>query len=58
MFRYFVAADWIFADPILERDDNEAIDEGNIVEGRTRHAKPEAGSYREPGDEEGLPTDD
>jgi hypothetical protein len=36
------------------RDDNEAIDESNIVDGRTRGAKP-SGGYREPGDEEGLP---
>lgn len=38
-----------------ERDDNEAIDKSNIVEGRTRGAQPEAGSYREPGDSEALP---
>merc|ERR1712093_739452 len=36
------------------RDDNEAIDESNIIDEKTRHAKP-TGSYREPGDEEGLP---
>ncbi|KAH8760130.1 hypothetical protein F5882DRAFT_306193 [Hyaloscypha sp. PMI_1271] len=35
------------------RDDNEAIDSANIVDGRTRGAKP-SGGYREPGDEEGL----
>ncbi|CAN8101994.1 unnamed protein product [Discula destructiva] len=46
------------SDAQLERDDNEAIDKSNIVEGRTRHAKPEGGSYREPGDNEGLPTDE
>lgn len=38
-----------------ERDDNEAIDKSNIVEGRTRGAKPETGTYREPGDGEALP---
>lgn len=38
-----------------ERDDNEAIDKSNIVEDRTRGAKPEGGSYREPGDGEALP---
>ncbi|KAJ0118738.1 hypothetical protein N8I77_001475 [Diaporthe amygdali] len=43
------------SDAQLERDDNEAIDKSNIVDGRTRGAKPEAGSYREPGDGEGLP---
>ena len=42
---------------LLERDDAEAIDESNIVGGRTRGAKP-SGGYTEPGDEEGLPTDD
>ncbi|KAL3428058.1 hypothetical protein PVAG01_01567 [Phlyctema vagabunda] len=42
------------SDEQLIRDDREAIDESNVVEGRTRGAKP-AGSYREPGDEEGLP---
>ena len=40
---------------IIERDDAEAIDESNIIGGgRTRGAKP-SGTYREPGDEEGLP---
>lgn len=42
---------------VLERDDNEAIDKSNIVEGRTRGAKPDGGSYREPGDEEALPSE-
>lgn len=41
----------------IARDEKEAIDEDNIVEGRTRGAKPDGG-YREPGDEEGLPSDD
>ena len=36
------------------KDDAEAIDQGNVVEGRTRGAKP-SGGYKEPGDEEGLP---
>ena len=41
-----------------ERDDKEAIDKSNIIKGdRTRHAKP-AGTYKEPGDEEGLPGPD
>jgi hypothetical protein len=39
------------------RDDNEAIDQSNIIDGRTRGAKP-AGGYGEPGDEEGLPGPD
>ena len=36
-----------------ERDDKEAINEDNIIDSRTRGAKPEGG-YTEPGDEEGL----
>ena len=40
-----------------EQDDKDAIDESNIVGGRTRGAKP-SGGYTEPGDEEGLPADD
>jgi hypothetical protein len=40
-----------------ERDDKDAIDQSNILEDRTRGAKPEGG-YREPGDEEGLPSED
>ena len=36
------------------RDDNEAIDQSNIIGGRTRGAKP-TGGYTEPGDDEGLP---
>ncbi|KGQ04877.1 hypothetical protein BBAD15_g9891 [Beauveria bassiana D1-5] len=31
----------------LERDENEAIDESNMVKGRTRGAKPRTGSYKE-----------
>lgn len=42
---------------MTEADEKEAIDESNIVDERTRGAKP-SGSYAEPGDEEGLPTDD
>jgi len=38
------------------RDDADAIDESNIIGGRTRGAKP-SGGYREPGDDEGLPSD-
>lgn len=39
----------------VAKDDNEAIDKSNIIEGeRTRSVKP-SGRYREPGDEEGLP---
>ncbi|KAH6898242.1 hypothetical protein B0T10DRAFT_555574 [Thelonectria olida] len=43
-------------DAQLEKDDAEAIDTRNIMKERTRHAQPE-GSYREPGDTEGLPDD-
>ena len=40
------------------RDDTEAINPDNIVDGgRTRGAKP-SGAYTEPGDEEGLPAND
>lgn len=35
------------------KDDADAIDQSNIVDGRTRGAKP-AGGYTEPSDEEGL----
>lgn len=42
-------ANWIAA-----RDDADAIDQGNVIGGRTRGAKP-SGGYREPSDEEGLP---
>jgi len=38
----------------VARDDKDAIDQGNVINERTRHAKP-SGGYREPGDEEGLP---
>ncbi|KAG4421814.1 hypothetical protein IFR04_005064 [Cadophora malorum] len=49
-----VDAETADSDEQLARDDNEAIDESNIIDEKTRHAKP-TGSYREPGDEEGLP---
>lgn len=42
---------------LLEADDTEAIDKSNIIDERTRGAS-KTGQYREPGDEEGLPTDD
>ncbi|GJN69207.1 hypothetical protein PLIIFM63780_000605 [Purpureocillium lilacinum] len=45
------------SDAQLERDDAEAIDKSNIIKERTRHAEPQGG-YREPGDNEGIPTDD
>ena len=43
-----------FANVIAAKDDSDAIDQSNIVDGRTRGAKP-SGGYTEPGDEEGLP---
>ncbi|KAL2433553.1 hypothetical protein ABEF95_005705 [Exophiala dermatitidis] len=46
------------SDEQLVRDDNEAIDESNIIDDRTRGATKKAGTYREPGDEEGLPGPD
>ncbi|KAI4869724.1 hypothetical protein F4820DRAFT_365265 [Hypoxylon rubiginosum] len=42
----------------LGRDEREAIDTANIIDDRTRHAKPVTGTYRLPGDDEGLPVDD
>ncbi|EAA26855.1 hypothetical protein GE21DRAFT_5148 [Neurospora crassa] len=39
------------SDRQLAKDDTEAIDESNIIEEKTRHAKPK-GTYREPSDEE------
>jgi hypothetical protein len=48
-------ADIIYA--TTERDESEAIDQSNVIDSRTRGAKP-SGSYEEPGDEEGLPTND
>ncbi|MCJ1451966.1 hypothetical protein MMC28_002306 [Mycoblastus sanguinarius] len=42
------------SDETLQKDDSDAIDQGNIIDGRTRGAKP-SGGYTEPGDEEGLP---
>lgn len=41
-----------------EKDDKDAIDKDNIVEGKTRGAAKGKGGYREPGDDEGIPTDD
>ena len=40
---------------IIAADENEAIDKSNILGERTRGAAQPAGTYREPGDEEGLP---
>ncbi|KAJ9652371.1 hypothetical protein H2198_008375 [Neophaeococcomyces mojaviensis] len=46
------------SDAALEQDEAEAIDKSNILKGgRTRGAEP-SGSYVEPGDEEGLPSND
>ncbi|KAI6082474.1 hypothetical protein F4821DRAFT_246996 [Hypoxylon rubiginosum] len=42
----------------LGRDEKDAIDTSNIIDDRTRHAKPVTGTYRQPGDDEGLPDDD
>ncbi len=35
---------------VPEQDDEEAISESNILDERTRGAKPDAGSYEEPSD--------
>ncbi|CAG9943999.1 unnamed protein product [Clonostachys rosea f. rosea IK726] len=46
-------------DEQLARDDAEAIDKDNILKGdRTRNAAKPSGTYAEPGDEEGLPSND
>lgn len=42
------------ANVTVAKDDAEAIEQGNVIGGRTRGAKP-SGGYKEPGDEEGLP---
>ncbi|KAH6616330.1 hypothetical protein C7974DRAFT_416476 [Boeremia exigua] len=42
------------SDRQLERDEKDAIDEGNILNERTRGATKESGTYTEPGDDEGL----
>ena len=49
---------WFHTDPGTARDDSEAIDKSNIIDSRTRGAAKASGAYTEPGDEEGLPTDD
>ena len=36
------------------RDENEAIDQSNIIEGRTRRATKKASTYAELDDDEGL----
>ena len=46
------------ADRVIEKDDQDAIDKSNIVESRTRGAAKASGTYREPGDEEGIPDTD
>ncbi|KAL8655561.1 MAG: hypothetical protein Q9210_000811 [Variospora velana] len=45
------------SDQTLAQDDKDAIDQSNVIGGRTRGAKP-SGGYAEPGDEEGLPGPD
>ena len=42
------------ANVVAARDDSDAIDKSNIIDGRTRGAKP-SGGYTEPSDEAGLP---
>ena len=46
----------ISANKVPEKDDVDAIDKSNIIEDRTRGAGKASGTYREPGDEEGMPT--
>ncbi|RAL65109.1 hypothetical protein DID88_001215 [Monilinia fructigena] len=51
-------ADIANSDAQLERDDEEAIDKSNVIDSKTRGAAKSSETYREPGDEEGLPTND
>ncbi|TGO23778.1 hypothetical protein BPAE_0122g00340 [Botrytis paeoniae] len=44
--------------PVLKTADNVAVDKSNIIDDKTRHAAKSAETYREPGDNEGLPEDD
>lgn len=53
-----IDADKADSDEQLARDDADAIDKSNIIEERTRGAAQPKGTYAEPGDEEGLPSDD
>ncbi|KAF2457929.1 hypothetical protein BDY21DRAFT_285429 [Lineolata rhizophorae] len=46
------------SDQALAQDEKEAIDRSNIIGGRTRGATKKAGTYQEPGDDEGLPGPD
>ncbi|KAK0968785.1 hypothetical protein LTS01_016580 [Friedmanniomyces endolithicus] len=44
------------SDEVLAQDERAAIDPNNIIYGgRTRGAAKKAGTYTEPGDEEGMP---
>ncbi|KAK4893801.1 hypothetical protein LTR27_007826 [Elasticomyces elasticus] len=44
------------SDKVLEQDEKSAMDKSNIIEGgRTRGAAKKAGTYTEPGDEDGMP---
>lgn len=51
----FVTSESIVDPLYLERDEKDAIDSSNIIESRTRGATKQAGTYAEPGDDEGLP---
>ncbi|KZF19707.1 hypothetical protein L228DRAFT_271028 [Xylona heveae TC161] len=44
------------SDEYLAQDEREVIDDSNIIGERTRGARPR-GTYREPGDDEGMPND-
>ncbi|THV52522.1 hypothetical protein BGAL_0076g00070 [Botrytis galanthina] len=41
-----------------ETADNVAVDKSNIIDDKNRHAAKSAETYREPGDNEGLPEND
>jgi hypothetical protein len=53
-FQYLLPVNTPLTSP-PEADEKNAIDESNIIEERTRGATKSAGTYQEPGDEEGLP---
>ncbi|KAK8192672.1 hypothetical protein M8818_007844 [Zalaria obscura] len=46
------------SDQTLQADEQETMDQGNIIDERTRGATKPSGTYAEPGDEEGLPGPD
>lgn len=56
--RFSLEVTFNYANFVTARDEKDAIDQSNIIDGRTRGATKTAGTYTEPGDEEGLPGPD